>query len=276
MQYSAITFYKLAQYCTAPGKQRDQVFIKMLKEERLQSILNRLSKDNKVTLRDLSVDLHVSEYTIRRDIKELSDQGLLKAVRGGAVPHSPVPHHFSDRLEYGSELKKIIAQKAVKLIQPRQVIIFDGGTTALAVANLLPRDLDITAVTNSFPVASVLENHPHVNVLFAVGKLFKNAFTTVGHDCIRFFEKIRADICFMGICSIHAQLGVTTIDYEESEVKKTMVDVSKHVVALAPLERMNTAEAYFICPTSSLDTIVSDSPEDEGMQYYIDSGVKVI
>jgi len=62
----------------------------MLKEERFRIILEKLSKDQKVTLKTLSKQLKISEYTVRRDLKELTDQGLLKAVRGGAIPHSPL------------------------------------------------------------------------------------------------------------------------------------------------------------------------------------------
>ncbi|HYF70998.1 MAG TPA: DeoR/GlpR family DNA-binding transcription regulator [Ohtaekwangia sp.] len=249
----------------------------MLKEERFQLILNKLSDDQKVTLKTLSRLLKVSEYTVRRDLKELTDQGLLKAVRGGAVPHSPTPHHFLDRLSYKADEKKIIAQKAVGLLQNGQVVVFDGGTTALAIASILPQDLQITVVTNSFPVVNVLGGHPNVEVLFTGGRLYKSAFTSVGHDAIRFFRNIRADIYFMGICSIHPALGVTTINYEESEVKKAIVEVSKQVVAVTPHERINTAEAFFICPLESVDTVVTDEEGKKvAAQYFNDSGITVM
>lgn len=230
----------------------------MLKEERFQQILDKLSKDQKVTLKTLSSQLNVSDYTIRRDLKELTNQGLLKAVRGGAVPHSPTPHHFADRLNYQSKIKQAIAQKALPLLHPGQVIVFDGGTTAMAIASFLPRELQITVVTNSFPIVTVLESHPNIDVLFAGGRLHKSAFTSIGHDAIRFFKNVRADIYFMGICSIHPTIGVTTINYEEAEVKKAIVEVSKQVVALAPHQKINTAEAFFICPASSVQTIITD------------------
>lgn len=235
----------------------------MLKEERFQYILERLSQDQKVLLSALSDELKVSEYTVRRDLKELSERGLLKAVRGGAVPHSPTPHHFAERLNYGKEFKEIMAKKALPLLQNGQVAIFDGGTSALAVAGILPDDLDITVVTNSFPIASVLESHPKIEVLFAGGRLYKSAFTTTGYDTIRFFKNIRADICFMGICSIHPELGVTTVNYEESEVKKAMVDSSKQIIALAMGERINTAEPYYICPSNYIDIIITDATAEE-------------
>jgi len=235
----------------------------MLKEERFQCILEALSKDHKVTLKTLSKQLNVSDYTIRRDLKELTEQGLLKAVRGGAIPHSPTPHHYADRLNYQSDVKKVIAQKALTLLQPGQVVVFDGGTTAMTIASMLPPELQITVVTNSFPIVNALESHPNIDVLFAGGRLHKTAFTSIGHDATRFFRNVRADIYFMGICSIHPSIGVTTIHYEESEVKKAIVDASKHVVALTPHQRINTAEAFFICPATSVNTIITD---DEGRE----------
>ena len=81
----------------------------------------------------------------------------------------------------------------------------------------------------------------------------------------------------MGICSIHATIGVTTINYEESEVKKAIVDVSKHVVALAPHQRINTAEAFFICPASSVHTIITDEEgKEETEKPSKDSGITII
>lgn len=249
----------------------------MLKEERFQLILNKLSEDQKVTLKTLSEQLKVSEYTVRRDLKELTDQGLLKAVRGGAVPHSPTPHHFSDRLNYQNDVKKEIAEKALPLLQHGQVVVFDGGTTAMAIASILPRDLRITVVTNSFPIVNVLESHPNIEVLFAGGRLNKSAFASIGHDTINFFKNVRADLYFMGICSIHPTIGVTTIHYEESEVKKAIVEVSKKVVALTPNERINTAEAFFICPASSVDVIITDGEGKElTEESFKDSGITVM
>jgi DeoR/GlpR family transcriptional regulator of sugar metabolism len=137
----------------------------MLKEERFQIILKQLGLDQKVYLAGLSTLLNVSEDTIRRDIKELADQGLLKSVRGGAVPHSPGPHHFRDRILYDNEQKQIIAKKALGFLKDDQVVLFDGGTSAMLIAQMLPKDLRLTVITNSFPIASLLEEHEHVEVL---------------------------------------------------------------------------------------------------------------
>jgi DeoR/GlpR family transcriptional regulator of sugar metabolism len=249
----------------------------MLKEERFQLILEQLNQEQKVQLGSLSELLRVSEDTVRRDIKELADQGLLKSVRGGAVPHSPGPHHFRDRMGYGSEQKQIIAKKALQFLQDGQVVIFDGGTSALLIAQSLPKDIRLTVVTNSFPIANILEEHEKVEVLFAGGRLMKNSFVTVGNDTIQFFRKFRADICLLGICSIHAELGVTGPDYEESEVKRAMIESSREVIALSTSEKLGTAEAYYVCPANQLTTIVTDQPEESGdFKIYRDIGIKMV
>lgn len=241
----------------------------MLKEERFQIILNKLNQDQKVLLSSMSKELNVSEYTIRRDIRELSNQGLLMVVRGGALPHTPGPRKLKDRMHYSSEKKQIIADKALSLLQDDQVVIFDGGTSVMAVASLLPKDLKITVVTNSFPIANILEDHEKVEIIFAGGRLLKNSGVTIGIDTIRTFQKVNADLCFLGVCSIDLSIGVTVPHYEESEVKKTMVENSGQVIALSLFEKLGTAEPFFVCPTSNLNTIITDvSPEDPEFQLY--------
>ncbi|HWV29385.1 MAG TPA: DeoR/GlpR family DNA-binding transcription regulator [Dyadobacter sp.] len=249
----------------------------MLKEERFQIILDQLGHEQKVYLGHLSTLLNVSEDTVRRDIKELADQGLLKSVRGGAVPHSPGPHHFRDRIKYDNDQKQIIAKKALQFLKDGQVVIFDGGTSAMLIAQMLPKDLKLTVITNSFPIASILEEHEHVEVLFAGGRLLKDSFVTIGNDAIQFFKKFRADVCLLGICSIHADLGVTGPDFEESEVKRTMIESSKEVIALATTEKLGTAEAYYVCRTERLSVIVTDKDSDkEEFDIYRKLGISLV
>lgn len=248
----------------------------MMKAERLQLIIEHIRKEKKVLLGDLSTLLEVSEDTVRRDIKELSDQGLLKAVRGGAISRSPMPHHYREREHYDIGHKEIIAEKAVKLIKNGQVVLFDSGTSVLAIATNLPRDLQITVVTNSFPVASVLEDHPLIDVIFIGGRLSKNSFSTSGYETIQTIRGIRPDICFLGICSIDLISGVTGISYEDSQVKKAMVETSKQIIALASIKKLDTTEPYYITSISDIDIIITDTdPEHEALKAYREAGIRM-
>lgn len=249
----------------------------MIKEERLNIILSVLTKDQKVLLSELSEQLNVSEDTIRRDIKTLSDRGLLKAVRGGAVPHSPAPQHYRAREHHDQASKDIIAAKALSFLKNNQVILFDGGTSTLTVAAHIPRDLQITVITNSFPIAMALEDHPTAEVIFAGGRLNKAAYTTMGLETLNTFRNIRADICFFGICSIHPSLGVTTKNFEEAQIKAAMIEMSKCTIALATYEKINKADAYFISPVTAIDTIITNkSPDHTDLSAFDQAGVHLL
>lgn len=247
----------------------------MLKLERHQLILEALKRDSRVLLAEISKQLKVSEDTVRRDIKELSNQKLLLEVRGGAIPHAPGPVELKERIKFATGKKQLIAQKAVKLIKKGQAIILDSGTSALAVASALPENYGITVFTNSYPIVNALEDRKDVEVYFAGGKLFRESFMNIGHDTISFFESIRADICFLGICSIHLELGVTGHFYDECAVKKAMIKSAGQVIALSTPEKINTAEAFHICSISALNGMITSSPDSDLFKPYKEEGIKI-
>ncbi len=248
----------------------------MVKEERLELILSHLAKDSKVHFAEMSHLLNVSEDTVRRDIKELNEQGLLRAVRGGAISHSAIPHHYRDREKYDVGQKKRIAEKAIPFIKNGQTIFMDGGTSVLAVAQMIPKDLKVTVVTNSFPVADVLEDHPNADVIFAGGRLYKTAFTTIGHETIQTIRNVRANLYFMGVSSLNT-LGLTGKSYEDVQVKKTMAEMSAQVVALSTLAKINTGQAFYICPLTDIDAIITEAdPNSEELDAYRNMGLKII
>jgi DeoR/GlpR family transcriptional regulator of sugar metabolism len=248
----------------------------MLKEERQQQILGWLKKDRKVVLSDLSKQLNVSSDTIRRDIKELSAQKLLKEVRGGAIPHAPGPHDLKERANFAGRQKQLMAKKAIQLLKEKQVVLLDSGTSTLAVASILPKDFGLTVITNSYPIVNMLEDRSDVEVFFAGGKLFRGSMITTGHDTIRFFSEIRADICFLGICSIDLAVGITGHHYEECAVKKAMIQSSSKVIALSTPEKLNTAEAFHIAPIQALHGMITSSPEIDLLRPYEHAGIHVM
>ncbi|MFL9842876.1 DeoR/GlpR family DNA-binding transcription regulator [Flavobacterium rhizosphaerae] len=248
----------------------------MVKEERFQLILEHLAKENKVELGSMSTVLSVSEDTVRRDIKELHEQGLLQAVRGGAISSFSVPHHYRDREKYETGQKKRIAEKAVTFIKNGQTIFMDGGTSVLAVAEMLPKDLKVTVVTNSFPVANVLEDHPNAEVIFAGGRLYKTAFTTIGHETINTIKNVRANLYFMGISSLNTS-GITGKSYEDVQVKKFMAEMSAQVIALSTLAKINTTQSFYICPVTNVNAIITEAaPTSPELKAYHKLGIQIL
>ncbi|GAA4794207.1 DeoR/GlpR family DNA-binding transcription regulator [Olivibacter ginsenosidimutans] len=248
----------------------------MIKAERQQRLTAHVKDKQTAQLAELSRLLNVSEDTVRRDIKELADLGIIKAVRGGAIAHSPVPPHFRDREHLQVAQKEIIAQKALHFIENGQVVFFDGGTSSLAVAAALPPDKQIVAVTNSFPIATILEDHPLAEVLFFGGRLNKKSFTTVGIETIEAIRNVRADVSFLGICSIDLAAGITTVDYDDALIKRSIVMNSKNIIALSTINKLETAESFYVCPVDAIDVILTDAEVDaELYQAFQERGVAI-
>ncbi|MGX5816938.1 DeoR/GlpR family DNA-binding transcription regulator [Chitinophaga lutea] len=248
----------------------------MLKEERLDYILKRLKADQKVLQTDLSSALQVSEDTVRRDLESLAQDGLLIKVRGGAIPHSPNPYSFQERSQLHEKDKRRIAEKALTLLHDGQTIILDGGTSTLTLAKLLPPQLKLNVVTNSVPVAMQLIEHPSVEVIFTGGRINKDSRVTGGLDTLRMLRRFRADLCFLGVCSLHPELGVTGLQFEEAELKTAMVESAGQIAALATLDKMGTAEPYKVCEITDIDIIVTDQPEDDSLSIYKTLGLRII
>lgn len=251
----------------------------MLKEERLEFILQQLKTNQAVKLGSLSQLLKVSEDTIRRDIETLDREGRCLKVRGGAVPPSPNSnmHAFKDRLHASEEQKHIIAEKALSLISPGQVILLDGGTTTYQLATILPAHLAITVVTNSIPVVNVLMNHPSVEIILAGGRIFKTSEVTQGEEALHLLNQVMVDICFTGICSLHSEWGVTTPYLEESIIKRKMVARARKVVAITTSDKLNTAEPFSVCPITDIHSIVTESnPDNPIFAEYRLLGIEII
>jgi len=248
----------------------------MLKEERFSYILEKLKTEHKVLHTELSNDLQVSEDTVRRDLEALAQNGLLIKVRGGAIPHSPHPYNFNERIGIHEDDKKAIAAKALSFLHDGQTVIIDGGTSTYALAKLLPPSLRITVVTPSVPIAMQLMEHPGVEVILTGGRVFKSSQVTAGMETIRMLEKLRADICFMGVCSLHTDIGVTGPDMEEAATKNVMVQSANRVISLATGDKMGTAEPYKICDITEMDTIITDAAGLAMATPYLQLGIKVI
>lgn len=248
----------------------------MLTAERRQYILNVLRRDGKVVAKQLSEELSLSEDTIRRDLRDLDGDGLLQRVHGGALPCAPATPTFKVRQEQLSQAKLAIAQAAAQMVRDGQVVILDGGTTNVQVARHLAPELHATIITNSPPLATALEEHPHIEVMMLGGHLYKHSLVTVGALTLEALRMIRADLYMPGICSVHPEIGMSTENLEESYVQRAMIACSAEVVALVSPEKLNKAYPYIITPLSELTEIITErSVPDETLEPYRALGLTI-
>jgi DeoR/GlpR family transcriptional regulator of sugar metabolism len=249
----------------------------MLREERLQIILKMLETDQRVSSVQLAEILNVSDDTIRRDLNELDENGLLKKVHGGAIPKSPSPYKLTERINISHEEKIILAQKAQQFFKDGQVIILDNGSTNMEVARLMSTDLKATVFTTSIPIAQILCEHHNIELFMLGGRVFKDAQNTYGTEVIELLSKIRADIFLLGVCGMHYQIGVTMPDWGESVVKRKMKEISAKTIALVTADKLNTAENYVVCSYQQIDIMLTDDTISESQLLdYQDLGVEIL
>ena len=250
----------------------------MLKRERHDYILKEIRFSNKVISSTLSEELKVSEDTIRRDLKELSDNGKILKVHGGAMStRSYIPFSHRDREIHAHEEKVVIVRKALSLIQEDQVILMDGGTTNLEFARLLPQELKATIFTNSLPVAAQLTKHSLIEITLLGGKIIKNAQVAVGFDVTNVLKEVRADLCFVGTRSIHPDKGITDINREEAMVKRAIMNASSKVISLCISEKLGTTQVYLAHAANHVDLLVTElDPSDQRLVPYINKGIAVL
>lgn len=249
----------------------------MLSAERRNYILDVLKRDGRVVVGALSAELEVSIDTIRRDLRDLAADGLLQRVHGGALPTSPAATSYSHRQRNLTPAKTSIAIQAAQLVQNGMVIAIGGGSTNVQTARHFPPDLHATVITHNPPVAEALAEHRNVEVILVGGRLFKYTMVTVGAEAVEAFQRVRADLCLLGVCSLHPEVGISNVHYEEVLVQRAMIASAGEVWALASSEKLGTAAPFVIGPLSELNLIITDRGiGEEGLAAYQAFGIEIL
>ncbi|MGK5025602.1 DeoR/GlpR family DNA-binding transcription regulator [Janthinobacterium sp. RB2R34] len=240
----------------------------MLTHQRKQYLLDLLQREGQIVAKAVSDALQLSEDTIRRDLREMAKEGLLQRVHGGAIPNlpaSPALAPYASREQISLDAKPAIGRAAAAMIDAGQVLFIDGGTTCLQLVRQLPRELHATVVTHSPSIAVELVYHPLIEVVMLGGRLFRHSIVNVGAATVEAIGRIRADLYFMGVSSLHPQAGITTGDFEEACVKRALSDAAARTVVLASPEKLNTVSPFQITPLSEVSDIVVLRDTDQAL-----------
>jgi DeoR/GlpR family transcriptional regulator of sugar metabolism len=229
----------------------------MLKKERQAYILHQVSLHNSVLSADLSTSINVSEDTIRRDLNELAEHGKVIKVHGGALSKSFNSFYLRSDV-YNVDSKKVIAEKAVSLIQDGMFVLTGGGTTVIELARLLPESLKATFLTGSIPAAYEYAQHPNIEVIFIGDKIAKKSQIAVGGEAITKIKHIKADLCFLGINAIDPELGITDNDWDIVQVKKAMIEASSQTIVMSISEKLNSHKRIRVCGVEDIDVLITE------------------
>jgi DeoR/GlpR family transcriptional regulator of sugar metabolism len=249
----------------------------MLTTHRKKLLLDRLARDGQIVAKTLSVELGLSEDTIRRDLRELAAEGKLQRVHGGALPASAAVVDVTARMQIASVEKDALARLGAAMVQDKQVVLLDGGTTAIQLARYLSDDLRATFITHSPQVAMELATKPHVEIIMLGGRLFRHSMVNVGSSVIEAANQLCADIYFMGVTGVHLSAGLSTGDFEEAAIKRVLHARASETVVLASPEKLGAASAFMVAPLCDIATLVisANTPKNICLELQ-SSGVEIV
>jgi DeoR family fructose operon transcriptional repressor len=248
----------------------------MLPAERKRQIVEKVTEDGGQSVEDLAATLDVSKATIRRDLRDLEERGLIERSHGGAVPVMSVggEQTYDQREVQNLDAKRAIAARAVEEIREGAVVFFDSGTTTTEVARSAPKDGSFLAVTNS-PRLAVELGQEENDVKLTGGTLRRRTRALVGPTAESFMGRMNFDLLFLGTNAINDEGSLTTPNEDEARMKELMVERSKRVVLVSDTSKLSQQSFVEFAHLDDVDVFVTDVPIPEHGELFEASNVAV-
>ncbi|MFF1902608.1 DeoR/GlpR family DNA-binding transcription regulator [Kitasatospora sp. NPDC058218] len=232
----------------------------MLKADRTARILSHVTEAGSADVHALAELLDVSTATVRRDLQELHDQGLLHRTRGGAVTgpvnlELPLRH----RSEKQRDEKRRIAQAAAQLVPDGAVVGLSGGTTTSELARVLAERTNLTIVTNAVNIAADLIVRPDIHLVVIVRIARSASYELVGPAADRMLSHYHLDIAFIGVDGLTPEEGCTTHDEMEAQTDRAFLRATARPVVLTDSTKAGKITFARICPLTDIHDLVTDT-----------------
>jgi DeoR family transcriptional regulator of aga operon len=229
--------------------------------ERRRRIGEILAQHGRVTVNELSKLFGVTSVTIRSDLDTMAAAGALIRDRGGAIAHTSttLAVAFEKRAAQNREQKRHIGRLASKLVNERETIILDAGSTVMEMARSLPAERPCTVVTTALNVAARVGALQNVNVLIAGGSLSRETISTVGAIAERDLENLIVDKLFLSTMAFDEAHGLTDDLFDIARVKAAMIRSARRVILLADSSKWGKSAFAKIAPLGEIDILVTDS-----------------
>lgn len=259
----------------------------MTRQERLSKLVDLVIERGSIRVEDAIDVLDVSAATVRRDLDTLAEQQLIIRTRGGATTNAstgelPIRYRTATR----ANEKSAIANTAVKLVKPGEVVGFNGGTTTTLTAYELGVHVSsndefaenpITLVTNSINIANDLIVRPRVRVVVTGGVVRARSYELIGPLSSLILPQISIGTLFLGVNGIDLETGIYANHEGEAEVNAALVKAAKKVVVLSDSTKIGTPAFARISSLKEVDTLITDSGISESQQQALGKkGIEVI
>lgn len=239
-------------------------------ERRHQEILSALQQSGTIAVESLSALLGVTVVTIRRDLDELEQQGLLSRTHGGAMVGHPLFYEpfkndrsFMEQVKRLADEKRRIGRAAADMIQPGETIAVTPGTTTAEIIRGLPLNRDITVVTNTVNLAMELSKRRDIDVFVTGGHLRGDWFSLVGASAVQSLSNLIIHTLFIGADGLDEQWGASCHNAEESELNAALLKRARRKIAVVDHTKFGVVAGWRICETIALDALITDTGTTE-------------
>lgn len=248
------------------------------KTERRRSEIVRILMDGESTqIKDLASALGVSLMTIHRDLNDLTEQGLVRRVRGSVSAEKSMLFESSYlfRVRQFVEQKRRLAKAAIAHIEPGNAIIWDDSSTTYHACEFIEDVTPVTVITNALPVMERLQDMPEVDLIALGGKYIRGYKGFFGMACERSIRTYHVDVALMSTTTIQG-LSMFTQDEQVVRAKQAMIDVARKKILLVDESKFGFAALNHVADLTSFDVVLlSNTVEQSIIDTMKDAGVKL-
>lgn len=243
------------------------------KVNRTNQILELITEEGKIEVAELARRLDVSQVTIRKDLDNLEERGIIRREHGWAVLHNG--DDLSARLAYHYQEKELIARKAAELVQDGESVMIENGSCCALLAETLARThRDLTILTNSAFIASYIRDREHVQVVLLGGIYQPEAQVMVGPMVRQCAENFWIDRFFIGVDGWSERMGFTNRDQLRAQAVRDMAGQAEQVIVLTESEKFGIRGTVPLNLKNQIKMVITDSRLDSGTaQILSDQGI---
>ncbi len=250
----------------------------MLQSQRQQIILKLLDQKESIAISELLPLMDVTEMTVRRDLIQLEEKGLLERIRGGAtkIQRIDTENLFTQKNIKNKEEKAAIGRTTVELLDENDTVFINSGTTVLQVALQL-KNLSMKLVTNN-PKLTMIEYGEKVSLVILGGEFRKESQSIIGDSAMNMLSQMHATKCIIGVDGLSIKHGLTNSAYGETTINRKMIEQSRgKVIVVADHTKIGKVGPFVIAPIEKVDILVTTDGIPEAYLEQLKSiGIQVV
>ena len=257
----------------------------MMPAERREKIVSLLTEKKYISLNEIVNKTSIPKSTLRRDIFELEQEGLLVRMRGGVSLNGDMePFNVSSessvhvRKSENRDEKIRIAKAAMQFIHPNDTLFLDSGTTTYELAVLLKEyNHNLMIACNDLSSSLELSNNELLEVIVVGGKLRKRNYSMIGYFSENIISQMHADTSFISTDAVDSERGLMAFSLDEITGKKAMIKGAREVILLCDHTKFSRIAFVTISGFEEIDRIITGKEISENVRLYLtEMGIDVI